>query len=109
LFMQGSMTSSQYEETIDSDLDGDGMCVWQEYVAGSDPKEGNDVFTAHISIGSDGRPQITYSPVFENEVEKARRKYTTYGKVRLDDNDWSPIPSGKEEDYNFFKVTVEMR
>lgn len=42
-----------------------------------------------------------YKPVIRN--------YATYGKENLTDADWSPIVDGEEANYNFFKITVEMR
>ena len=52
--------------------------------------------------------------LFEDDVEaddarKALRKYTTYGKVKLTDKDWSVVGEGEGGNFNFFKVTVEMR
>lgn len=35
-------------------------------------------------------------------------KYTVYGKARLTDAEWTVV-DGNEADFNFFKVTVEMR
>lgn len=37
------------------------------------------------------------------------RKYRTWGNESLLDAGWREFESGKESDYNFFKVTVEMR
>ncbi len=85
------------------------MQVWQDYVAGTDPTDENDKFTASITFDADGKPQIAYSPKFENEAEAAKRKYTTYGKVKLSDKEWTEVAPGEEDGYNFFKVTVEMR
>ena len=88
---------------------GNAMQVWQDFVAGTDPTDENDVFTASITFDADGKPQIAYSPKFENEAEAAKRKYTTYGKVKITDKDWTEVPEGEEAAYNFFKVTVEMK
>jgi hypothetical protein len=43
-----------------------------------------------------------------SDAETAKRTYSVFGKTRLSD-DWTPVPAGQEADYNFFKVTVEMR
>lgn len=88
---------------------GNAMFVWQDYVAGTDPTDENDVFTASITFDEDGKPQIAYSPEFKDEAEAAKRKYTTYGKAKLNDKEWTEVPDGDEANYNFFKVTVEMR
>ena len=84
------------------------MQVWQDYVAGTDPTDENDVFTASITFDEDGKPLIAYTPEL-SEAEAAKRKYTTYGKVKLSDKEWAVVPDGGEDAFNFFKVTVEMR
>ena len=86
---------------------GNPMFVWQDYVAGTDPTDETDVFTASITI-VDGKVKVSYSPEL-GDARKALRKYTTWGKVSLLDTGWTEVEPGKEGDYNFFKVTVEMR
>lgn len=83
------------------------MLVWQDYVAGTDPTNPKDKFTASITI-VDGKVRISYSPELDEE-RKALRKYTTWGKRSLLDTDWTEVQAGHESDYNFFKVSVEMR
>ena len=85
---------------------GNPMFVWQDYVAGTDPTDETDVFTASITI-VDGKVQVSYSPELD-DARKALRKYTTWGKKSLMDNDWTEVQEGQEAEYNFFKVTVEM-
>jgi len=84
------------------------MQVWQDFVAGTDPTDENDKFTASITFDADDKPQIAYSPELA-ATEAAKRKYTTYGKVKLTDKEWTVVAAGDEVNYNFFKVTVEMR
>jgi hypothetical protein len=88
------------------DSQGSALSVWQDYVAGTDPTDETDVFQASITL-VDGVPQVSYTPELP-EAEKAKRKYTTYGKARLQDTEWSVV-DGDADKYNFFKVTVEMR
>ena len=88
------------------DSQGNALMVWQDYVAGTDPTDENDIFKASITL-VDGVPQVSYTPELP-EAEKAKRKYTTYGKARLQDEEWSVV-DGDAANYNFFKVTVEMR
>lgn len=83
------------------------MLVWEDYVAGTDPTNPNDKFTASVTI-VDGKPVISYTPELDSE-RAALRKYTTYGKVKLSDAEWTVVPEGEEATYNFFKVTVEMK
>ena len=80
--------------------------VWQDYVAGTDPTDENDIFKASITL-VDGVPQVSYTPELPEAVA-AKRKYTTYGKARLQDEEWHVV-DGDVANYNFFKVTVEMR
>ena len=86
--------------------DGSPMYVWQDYVAGTDPTDLNDVFKATISY-VDGEPLVSWTPELPPE-QAALRKYTIYGKAKLSDADWSVI-NGNASAYNFFKVTVEMK
>ena len=83
------------------------MLVWQDYVAGTDPTDENDVFRASITI-VDGKVTISYTPELD-DARKAMRKYTTWGKASLMDTDWTEVQDGHEAEYNFFKVSVEMR
>ena len=86
---------------------GNAMLVWQDYVAGTDPTNERDVFTASITI-VDGKVTISYTPELD-DARKAMRKYTTWGKTSLMDTDWTEVQDGHESEYNFFKVSVEMR
>ena len=83
------------------------MLVWQDYVAGTDPTDEKDVFTASITI-VDGKVTISYTPELD-DARKAMRKYTTWGKTSLMDTDWTEVQEGHEAEFNFFKVSVEMR
>ena len=89
---------------------GNAMFVWQDFVAGTDPTDADDKFTASITI-VDGVPVTSYSPELPPE-QKALRSYKTYGKEKLADADWVDITNCSNEEragYNFFKVSVEMR
>ena len=87
--------------------DGVPMLVWQDYVAGTDPTNERDVFTASITI-VDGKVTISYSPELD-DARKAMRKYAIWGKKDLMDTNWTEVQEGFEAEYNFFKVSVEMR
>ncbi len=87
---------------------GNAMLVWQDFVAGTDPTDPDDNFTASITFDAQGRPVISWSPELSS-AEAAKRTYRKFGKVRLNDANWTEIAVGEEEDYNFFKVTVEMK
>lgn len=88
---------------------GNAMMVWQDFVAGTDPTDESDVFTASITFDKDtNEPVISWTPEL-TPAEAAKRKYTTYGKAKLTDKNWTEVALGEENGYNFFKVTVEMR
>lgn len=53
-------------------------------------------------------PVISWTPELPLE-EAAKRVYRKWGKVSLTDADWTEIETGHEADYNFYKVSVEMR
>ena len=84
------------------------MFVWQDYVAGTDPTDPADAFTASIAFdATTGDPVIGWSPELP-AAEAAKRVYTVFGKVRLNDENWTEV-DGDAADYNFFKVRVEMK
>ena len=42
-------------------------------------------------------------------IADGSRIYRVWGKKSLGDADWTPIDVATTADYNFFKVTVEMK
>ncbi len=85
------------------------MLVWHGFVAGTDPTNPEDTFKASITFDKEtGKPIISWMPEVKDESGKYLRKYTVYGKAKLTDEQWEVVPEGREDDYNFFKVTVEM-
>ena len=80
--------------------------VWQDYVAGTDPRKDDSVFTAKIEI-VDNKPVITWEP--DTPELRATREYITYGKKTLLDVDWTPVTDSNKDQYNFFKVEVKMK
>ena len=99
-------TAALVKPTGKKDAQGNSLFVWQDFVAGTDPTKVDDVFHATITM-VDGAPHIGYTPELSAE-EAAKRTYTIYGKAKLQDEEWS-IVNGNESEYNFFKVTVEMK
>ena len=84
------------------------MMVWQDFVAGTDPTDENDVFAASVTFdATTGEPIISWTPELSSD-EAAKRSYKTYGKVQLTDKEWTLV-DGDASGYNFFKVTVEMK
>lgn len=99
--------ASLTRETGKPDASGNPMEVWQDYVAGTDPTEPEDVFTAWIEMEV-GQPCIAWKPVL-GEKEAAKRKYTVWGRKSLLEGDWEVVGEDRVGDFNFFKVRVEMR
>ena len=91
-------------DAANDDPDGDGLTTAQEYIAGTDPADPDSKFSASIEI-VDGKPVVAYAPDLLSE-----RKYVKLGKVDLSNpnEDWVEVKDGEEENYNFFKVTVDL-
>ena len=99
--------ASLTKPTGKKDAAGNALQVWQDYVAGTDPTDLNDVFRATIDMRG-GTPVISWTPVL-SAAEAAKRTYTVFGRKSLLSGDWTPVPSGQEVNYNFFKVRVAMK
>ena len=103
----GDFPASLTRTTGKLDAAGNSLAVWQDYVAGTDPTDPEDVFTAWIGM-EDGKPRIAWKPVLAPE-EAARRNYTVWGRKSLLAGDWEIVGDGMVEDFAFFKVRVEMK
>ena len=101
-------TAALTKPTGKRDGSGNAMLVWQDYVAGTDLTNPESRFTASITFDAQDKPVISWSPEL-SAAEAAKRTYRKFGKARLNDPDWTEIAVGDEENYNFFKVTVEMK
>ena len=99
--------TSLTKPTGKKDAAGNDLQVWQDYVAGTDPTDVNDVFRATITING-STPVVSWTPVL-SAAEAAKRNYTILGRQSLLSGDWTVVPSGQESNYNFFKVRVEMK
>ena len=92
---------------------GELMCVWEDFVAGTDPQDETDVFMAKISVVN-GEPVVTWSPALNDTAEESGvrngiRTYRVYGSNSLGpDALWSEVSAGDEPNYSFFKVSVAM-
>ena len=84
---------------------GKSATLYEEFVAKTNPENIDDVFKAKIEFVDDS-PVVTPDPYYPE-----LRKYTTLGKKSLDDptEEWVEVKDGEENNYNFFKVTVEMK
>ena len=83
-----------------------GYALWESYVAGLDPEDPTSKLRAFIEMLSDNTPKVTWSPDLSNA--EVPRTYTTLGKAKLTDADWTPVTGANKSQMHFFKVTVEM-
>lgn len=87
--------------------DGSDWLVWMDYVCGTNPLESDSKFQATITM-EDGVPKVEWLPKLKPEEERLRN-YLIYGKQDLKAEDWTPVAEGRESEFNFFKVSVEMQ
>ena len=100
-------TASLTKLTGKKDAAGNSLQVWQDYVAGTDPTNVNDNFRAEIRIVGT-TPVVSWEPVLSS-AEAAKRTYTILGRQSLLSGNWEVVPEGQTGNYNFFKVTVEIK
>ena len=100
-------TASLTKPTGKKDVAGNSLQVWQDYVAGTDPTDVNDNFRAEIRIVGT-TPVVSWEPVLSS-AEAAKRTYTILGRQSLLSGNWEVVPEGQTGNYNFFKVTVEIK
>ena len=98
------------KETGKLDNAGNPMHVWQDYVAGTDPLDEEDKFTATISM-EDGVAVVRWSPEL-TPAQAQLRKYVVKGATALGSN-WVDVSNMSDLErqnngYQFFKVSVEM-
>ena len=109
----GGTTAAEWQKIAEgagakTDASGAAQPVWHDYVAGTDPTDAADRFTASIAF-EDGKPVVSWSPALNGEgVREGVRVYRVWGKVELTDAAWVEVAPGGESGYRFFRVTVEM-
>jgi hypothetical protein len=94
LTLATDFSENDWMKLIDSDLDGDGVSVCDEIIAGVSPTDATSQFTANITM-ENGKPKVTPVP----DLGEAR-KYTIYGKTDLGNPaaSWTDMSSVPEED-----------
>lgn len=110
-FLDHDLPTSEERITFDTQAtpsakrraDGSIVTVRDEYVAGTNPEDKDDVFTAGIEIGPDGEAVVVWTPDLNEGGAKSVRKYTVLGTENLG-GDWHERQSADR----FFKVEVSM-
>ena len=82
---------------------GEMMYVWQDYVAGTDPTDPNDVFRAFISF-TNGMPCINWTPDL-NTNGATVRTYTIEGRESISHGAWEHPTNST---HRFFRVKVDI-
>lgn len=96
----GLVTDGDYEAAALSDPSGKGYPAWRDYIAGTNPLDSLDRFTALIEA-TGGEAQITWQPDLTPD-----RVYTIWGKTNLTNGvEWG----NRDPGHRFFKVTVELK
>lgn len=94
------------------DAAGREMAVWEDYVAGTDPTDRNDVFRITDVKMENGALKISWSPDLNEGGTKSERRYILKGRRSLfgaeEWVDMETVPMDRKADYKFFRVSVEM-
>ena len=93
--------SALLKKTGKRDSAGNELCVWHDYVAGTDPTDADSVFRARIEM-VDGKPVVSWDPDLNSDGEE--RVYLVHGKEHLMDSWHLPVTAIDR----FFKVEVSM-
>ena len=105
----GDYLRAMATETGKEKANGNPMTLLDEFIAGTDPTDPDDVFYATIAI-EEGSVYVGWVPDL-NADGKVRRVYKVYGSRNLS-GDWSAAPLSEAQindgEYRFFRVTVEM-
>lgn len=90
-------------KTGKKDLGGNDMFVWQDYVAGTDPTDPDDLLQIELKM-VDGVPNVSWKPDLNKNGVK--RTYKVMGRAELGSGGWE-WPSDALR-HRFFKVSVDM-
>ena len=102
----GGKTGPEGYETAGNATGGNGVKLWESYVAGLDPTDEASRFLAIVTMDADDEPVITWTPDLSNATPP--RTYTIYGKANLMNGDWTPVTDANRASMRFFKVGVKI-
>ena len=109
LLSDASPDAAAKAKTGKKDGEGNALCVWHDYIAGTDPTNTTDMFTVSITFDErTGDPVIGWLPEL-TPVEAERRSYKRFGKDRLADAAWTELTDASAKNFHFFKVTVGIK
>lgn len=77
---------------------------WQEYIAGTDPKDATSVFRLTAIEVKDGTVSLSWLP--DLREADPPRTYTVFGKAAIEDAAWQPVDYSL---HHFFKVEVNLQ
>ncbi len=88
------------------------MSVWEDYVAGTDPTDKNDIFHITEVRLENGEVKLSWSPDLNENGTKTERLYIQKGRRSLDGSegwvDMKTVPDDEKNKYRFIKVVIEM-
>lgn len=87
------------------DSNGNELCVWHDYLVGTDPTDPDDKFKITFFRVKDGDIEITWSPDLNENHTKSVRVYKLMGSNNL--QNWHDV-GGNKMLYRFFKVEIEI-
>lgn len=104
-------STSSYEALMNEDSDADGFTNWEEYLCGTDPNSagnGDEDGVPRCTIEFvNGKPKVSHNIEIPSAAKSSG--WRTILKGSSDLTTWTEVSAGNEDDYNFFKVTVEMK
>ena len=83
--------------------DGHETALWEEYVAGTDPDDADDLFRVYLTM-SNNVPHLWWRP--DLNTNGIRRIYTIYGRGDLTSESFWQTPTNAT--HRFFKVGVRL-
>ena len=91
-----------------ADVAANGRKVWECYLLGLDPERVDDDFHIASFELKDGKPVFTFSHTEDGSGASFIPRIRTLGKARLEDTDWTVVPTGSESAFRFFKAEVAL-